>query len=202
MPRAKPGQKPPRPTIAISRGNRPITPEERPPEPLPPPPPPKVRTPEEEKERKEQLLARGLLMAAMYAELGSYAKVAEIFQVAPGTVRWWRHEIRKQNAEKLDAVAARLRGDIAQLAADRVQEGLVEGSTEFAAILGTKVLHGLGELKSHATNKNDGVPSITNLQITVIEAKRDVGEVLEGSVVGVPRSLAAPEAVQTAAEAD
>jgi hypothetical protein len=137
-------------------------------------------------------------MAVLYAEVGSYAKVAELFDVAQSTVRWWVHETRKRSKEQLEQIANRLRGDVAQLAVDRVLEGLVEGDTEFAAMLGTKVLHGLGELKAHSAIKQDPLPPGAMQLTLVIERPADTAattstEVIEGAVLGVARSLDAPQ---------
>jgi transposase len=184
-----------RTSTTISRGNVPIGDTN-----MVPPPPPVPRadpTPEEQ----EKLLKRGTLMAVLYAELGSYRKVADLFDVAESTVRWWVHQTRKQSKEALATIAQQLRGDVAQLAVDRVQEGLLEGQTEFAAMLGAKVLHGLGELKAHSAVKNDhaGVVTTLTLNITRSDPTIPVPDIVEGAVLGRPRELAA---AQTSADVD
>jgi hypothetical protein len=142
-------------------------------------------------------------MAVLYAEVGSYAKVAELFDVATSTVRWWVHETRKRSKEELQKIADRLRGDVAQLAVDRVLEGLVEGDTEFAAVLGTKVLHGLGELKAHSAIKQDATPQ-GDMKLTFVferaDASKPAPDVIEGAVLGVARSLDAPQTSAVDAE--
>lgn len=147
----------------------------------------------------EKLIARGTLMAVVYAEVGSYAKVADLFGVAQSTVRWWVHETKRRKPEDLQRIADRLKGDIGQLAADRVQEGLLEGDTEFAAELGRKVLHGLGELRTHSSIKSDGPAAIASLTLNITRAdpSQPAPDVVEGAVVGRPRELTA---VQTAAD--
>lgn len=178
----------------IAKGNEPI---EHPPG-VPPPPQPKADpTPEEQ----EKLIQRGTLMAVVYAEVGSYRKVAELFGVADSTVRWWCFETRRRNRDDLETIAKRLRGDIASLAVDRVQEGLLEGETEFAALLGAKLLHGLGELKTHSAIKNDIPPGTQTLTLNIVRADPAVAapEIAAGAVVGSPYLLTEGEVVQTAA---
>lgn len=181
-----------RASTRISRGNDPIGDENRSENPPPVKPDP---TPEE----AEKLISRGQLMAVLYAEVGSYAKVAELFGVTRETVRWWVHRMKQLTAKEREAVAARLRGDIAHLAVDRVQEGLLEGDTEFAADLGRRVLHGLGELRNHTSLKTDGNAPVTNLTLNIVRppdrpASEPAAEIIEGAVVGKPRELvAAPQ---------
>jgi hypothetical protein len=169
---------------------------------VPPPPPTPGPKPDPTPQEQEKLIKRGTLMAILYAEVGSYAKVAEMFDVATSTVRWWVHETRKRSKDELQKIADRLRGDIAQLAVDRVQEGLVEGDTEFAALLGAKVLHGLGELKTHSAIKNDLPPGAMNLTMvfTDKDPAQPAGDVVEGAVLGVARSLDAPQTSAADAE--
>lgn len=189
MPKKRAPAPPKRQSTSISRDGVPIE------HPTPPPPPPKAPpTPEEE----QKLIARGTLMAILYAEIGSYEKVAELFGVAVSTVRWWKHETQKRNKVELMKITDRLRGDVAQLAVDRVLEGLVEGGTEFAAMLGTKVLHGLGELKAHSAIKQDAIPP-GDMKLTLVIQRPEASsaatatDVIEGAVLGVARSLDAPQ---------
>lgn len=141
-------------------------------------------------------------MALVYAQVGSYRRVADLFDVAESTVRWWVYETKKRRKDELLKIADRLRGDVAQLAVDRVQEGLLEGDTEFAAELGRKVLHGLGELRSHSSIKSDGPSAVTSLTLNIVRADpaKPTPEVVEGAVLGRPYSLA--EAQTSAPEAD
>lgn len=186
-------------TPTIARGNVPVPPKSASTgeecenlDPKPPTPP--------DPESEERLVARGSLMALLYAECGSYVKVAEYFNVQPGTVRWWVHQMRKRSTEKLMEVASRLQNDVRQLAVDRIVEGLTEGDTEFAAELGRKLLHGYGDLRSHSSVKNDGPAAVMNLTVNIAKPDRDVGDVIDGAVLGQPRQLGAPESAQTAAE--
>lgn len=190
-------QAPKRESAKISRANEPIVRDK----PVPPPPPPPKPEEEPTPEDREKLVKRGTLMAILYAEFGSYNRVAELLKCSPATVRWWVHETRKYSKEKIASIADQLKGDVAQLAVDRVTEGLVEGSTEFAADLGRRVLHGLGELKAHSAVKNDTPPG--DMKLTFVFEAAPVGgnleaatEVVEGAVLGVGRQLGA---VQTAA---
>lgn len=167
------------------------------------PPPPGGPRPDPTPEQEEKLIQRGTLMAVVYAEVGSYSKVAELFDVAEATVRWWCHETRKRARKDLESIAQRLRGDLASIAVDRVQEGLLEGSTEFAATLGAKLLHGLGELKSHSAVKNDVPPGTQTLTLNIVRADPAAAapEIAAGAVLGSPYLLAAegevlPDAVE------
>jgi len=178
---------PKRESAKISRGNVPIE-REKPVPPAPPPPPdPAEPTPED----REKLVKRGTLMAILYAEFGSYNRVAELLKCSPATVRWWVHETRKYSKAKIASIAEQLKGDVAQLAVDRVVEGLVEGETQFAADLGRRVLHGLGELKAHSAVKNDTPPGDMKLTFVFEQAPANngAGEVVEGAVLGVGRQL-------------
>jgi hypothetical protein len=190
---AKRARKPaePRPTTRISRGGEALPIADNG---LAVPPP--IVTPED----PEVLMKRGLLIAVLYAELGSYAKVADAFQLSESTVRWWVHKMRKERKESLGTIAAQLRGDVAQLAVDRIQEGLVEGETEFAAMLATKVLHGIGELKSHSAVKQDTSNTVTTLTLNITRSDPTipVPDIVAGAVLGRPRELSA---AQTSAEA-
>lgn len=198
MPRARSATARRPSTPAISRGNVPIDREK-------PVPPPASTRPEPTPQDEEKLIQRGTLMAVLYAETGSYAKVAELFDVAQSTVRWWCHEHRKRSKAQLETIAQRLRGDIAAIAVDRVQEGLLEGETEFAAMLGAKLLHGLGELKTHSAIKNDAPPGSAVLTLNIVRADPNAAapEIAEGGVVGVPYMLTEGEVLpQTSADAD
>lgn len=161
-----------------------------------------------EPQSEEKLIARGTLMAVLHAEIGSYAAVAELFGVKQATVRWWVHETRKRRKEDLQKIADRLRGDVAQLAVDRIMEGLVEGETEFAAVLGSKILHGLGDLKAHSAVKNETPPGGHTLTLIVehppLGAAQSAvpAEIIEGSVLGVARQLGAPQTAAVEADAE
>lgn len=171
----------------ISRGNVPIGDENL----VPPPPPPEKAPPTPEEE--EKLIKRGTLMAVLYAELGSYPKVAELFGVATSTVRWWVHRTKQLTLKERETIAAQLQGNVAQLAVDRVTEGLLEGDTEFAADLGRRILHGLGQLRNHTSVKTDGAPAMTHLTLNIVRAdpNQPAPDIIEGAVVGRPRELVA-----------
>ena len=151
--------------------------------------------PEEQQAMRDQ----GVLLAALYARLGSVRGVAEAFGVTTATVRYWIAEARKldTSSASLQAVGVRLKANIAQLAVDRVEEGLMDGDLEFAADLGTKVLKGLGELKSHATVKNDGPAPVASLTLNIVRSDPiPVPDQIAGAVVGQPydeKTAAAPE---------
>jgi hypothetical protein len=152
---------------------------------------PPAKRPDPTPADREKWIRRGELIALCYAELGSYQAVANAFGVSLSTVR--AHVWRYQQQAKPDQrkIVDRLRGDVAALAVDRVQEALMEGPTMKAGELGRKVLHGLGELRSHSSIKNDGPASVTALQLTIVQGdpSRPPPAVIDGAVVGAPRSL-------------
>lgn len=170
------------PSVTISRGHIPVDPRPRGwnlnlvPRGAP-------QTPEE----RQALADRGVVMAALYAQCGSYAEVARLFDVDAAVVR---HAVREARASSTDVrtAALRLKGNVAQLAVDRVEEGLMEGDLEFAADLGTKVLKGLGELKTHSAIKSDGPAHVASLTLNIVRTDPNlpVPEQIAGAVVGQP----------------
>jgi DNA-binding transcriptional regulator YdaS (Cro superfamily) len=155
-----------------------------------PPAPREPPSPEDE----QKVIARGTLMALLVQEVGSYVAVAELFGVKPSTVRYWVHETRKRKPEQIQKIADRLQSDVAQLAVDRVVEGLTEGETMFAADLGRRVLHGLGALRNHTSLKTDGPTAVTSLTLNINtppEFALRPADIIDGSIMGRPRELAA-----------
>jgi hypothetical protein len=165
-------------------------------------------TPGGEKALTERAEKKGMVMVLLYAQIGSMQAVADLLECNVATVRHWLAKMRAQKPDKIFKIADRLRGDIAQLAADRVQEGLLEGDTQFAADLGRKVLHGLGELNTHnlRTPATGGMP--TSLNITFAAAPQTPAlperqiEILEGTVLGRPRDLEEVAREEKKAKAD
>lgn len=137
----------------------------------------------------DELAKRSLAVAIVHAQVGSVEKTAEIFGITVATVRWYFHKLREKRPDELQRIADRLQGNVAQLAVDRIQEGLLEGETMEAAALGVKLLHGLGQLRSHSAIKNDGPNTVNNLTVNYVKGDRDVGPVAEGAVLGKPYAL-------------
>jgi len=153
-------------------------------------PPPK-RLPQD----PEITLKRPTIALALRAEGHTIKEIADLMGIKPGTVSWYLQEARKE-ARLQDDTVARLAHGIIPLSLDAVHDALLpDQSIDTRLKAAIPALEGRGVFVHHQAAKFDGAaPPDRTLRVIVETAPPRLGapaEVLEGSVVGVPRALTA-----------
>lgn len=142
----------------------------------------------------DELDSRIGVAARLMLEHQDYKKVADVMGISVPTLRGYLRRFRqKVQSGDYKNIGRRLRRSVAPLAVDAIEDGLqeIEDPVQRAA-LGVKVLHGLGELRSHSAIKSDTNVNLTELTIKIVDPPIVAGElptVLDGEVLGTPRAL-------------